>query len=162
MFHAPPSRMNPIVASGAASLAGVLINKVSGHSSSPSGNVMLEPKEFERALNKASGSRDRQAAQQQAVDLRHRLMQRPELEAAIFSQPPGSVTGVELRADGSMSLRTSNGPVAVQVGSATRELAQAVYSASAVQGPAGVATANSASQAPLLLPLTTVQGVALR
>lgn len=154
--------MNPILASGAASLAGVLINKVSGHSSSPSGNLMLEPKEFERALNRAGGSRDRQAVQQQAADLHQKLLQRPEVEAAIYSQPPGAVTGLELRADGSLSLRTSAGPVAVQMGSATRELAQAVYSASAVQAAAGVATANSAPQAPLLLPLQMVQGAALR
>jgi len=154
--------MNPIVASGAASLAGVLIRKVSGHSSSPSGNVMLEPKEFERALNKAGGSRERQAGQQQVADLRQRLMQRPEVEAAIYSQPPGSVTGLELRPDGSLFLRTSAGPVAVQLGSATRELAQAVYSASAVQAAAGVAAANSATQAPLVLPLQMVQGTALR
>jgi hypothetical protein len=154
--------MNPIVASGAASLAGVLINKVSGHSSSPSGNVLLEPKEFERALNKAGGSRDRQSVQHQAADLRQKLMQRPEVEAAIYSQPPGSVTGLELRADGSLSLRTNAGPVAVQMGSATRELAQAVYSASAVQAVGGGGAANGAPQAPLLLPLQMVQGAALR
>lgn len=154
--------MNPIVASGAASLVGVLVNKVSGHSSSPSGNILLEPKEFERALNKAGGSRERHALQQQVADLRQRLMQRPEVEAAIYSQPPGSVTGLELHQDGSLSLRTNAGPVSVQLGSATRELAQAVYSASAVQAATGIATANSATQAPLLLPLQAVQGTALR
>jgi hypothetical protein len=155
--------MNPIVASGAASLAGVLINKISGHSSSPSGNVLLDPKEFERALNKAGGSKERQALQHQAADLRQRLMQRPEVEAAIYSQAPGSVSGLEVRADGSLSLRTSSGVVAVQLGSASRELAQSLYSVSAVQASAAPASAGDATHAPLFLPITQGgQGAALR
>ena len=99
---------------------------------------------------------------QQASDLRQRLMQRPELEAAIYSQPAGSVSGVEIRADGSLSLRTGNGPVAVQLGSASRELAQSLYAVSAVQGMSGSASLTSATQAPLLLPLQGAQGGALR
>jgi hypothetical protein len=162
MFPAFLRGMNPIVASGAASLAGVLINKAVGQASSAQGNVALDPKEFERALNKAAGVKGRQAAGQQAADLRQRLMQRPELEAAIYSQPAGSVSGVEVRADGSLSLRTSNGPVSVQLGAASRELAQSLYAVSAVQGVAGSAAPTSATQAPLLLPLQGVQGGALR
>ena len=154
--------MNPIVASGAASLAGVLINKVAGHSSSSSGNVQLNPKEFERALNKASDSKDRHALEQQASDLRHRLMHRPEVEAAIYSQPLGSVSGVQLGSDGSISLRTSAGTVPVQLGSETREMAQALYSVSAVQPSPGAASFGTATQAPLILPVEGAQGVALR
>lgn len=160
--------MNPIVASGAASLAGVLINKVAGHSSSSSGNVVLDPKEFERALNRAGGTRDRHGIQQQQEDLRHRLMRQPEVEAAIYSQAAGTVSGMEIRGDGSLSLRTSTGTVAVQLSSASRELAQSLYSMSAVQATAGVGAMNTATQAPpapLFLPLQGAQGaqgVALR
>jgi hypothetical protein len=154
--------MIPIVASSAASLAGVLISKAAAHSSSSAGNVSVDPKEFERALNKAGGSRDRHPVDQQASDLRQRLLQRPELEAAIYSQPAGSVSGVEIRADGSLSLQTNRGPVAVQLGSASRELAQSLYAVSAVQGVAGTASLNSATQSPLLLSLQGVQGGALR
>jgi hypothetical protein len=154
--------MNPIVASGAASLAGVLISKVAGHSSSSSGNVQLNPKDFERALNKAAGSKERHALEQQASDLRHRLMHRPEVEAAIYSQPSGSVSGIQLSADGSISLRTSAGAVPIQLGSATREMAQALYSVSAVQPSSGAASFGTATQAPLILPVEGAQGVALR
>lgn len=154
--------MTPIVASGAASLAGVLINKVAGHASSESGNVHLNPKEFERALNKASASRERHATDQQAADLRQKLMRAPELEAAIYSQPPGSVTGVEIKADGALSLHTSRGPVAVQLGSASRELAQSLYAVSAVEGIQGAAPLNGNVQAPLVLPMQALQGGALR
>ena len=164
MWHVPcfSAGMIPIVASGAASLAGVLISKAVGQASSASGNVSIDPKEFERALNKASGTKERHAAGQQAADLRQRLMQRPELEAAIYSQPAGAVSGVEIRADGSLSLRTANGPVAVQLGSASRELAQSLYAVSAVQGVAGTAAPTTGTQAPLLLPYQAVQGGALR
>jgi len=154
--------MIPIVASSAASLAGVLISKAAGHASSSTGNVSVDPKEFERALNKAGGPRDRQSVDQQASDLRQRLMQRPELESAIYNQPAGSVSGVEIRGDGSLSLQTSKGPVAVQLGSASRELAQSLYAVSAVQGMAGAGSLNSATQSPLLLPMQGVQGGALR
>jgi hypothetical protein len=154
--------MIPIVASGAASLAGVLISKAAGHASSAAGNVTVDPKEFERTLNKAGGARERQAADHQATDLRQRLMQRPELEAAIYNQPAGSVSGVEIRADGSLSLRTANGPVAVQLGSASRELAQSLYAVSAVQGVGGAATPGTATQSPLLLSFQGAQGGALR
>ena len=154
--------MIPIVASGAASLAGVLINKAAGHASSSAGNFSVDPKEFERALNKAGGGRDRSPVDQQASDLRQRLMHRPEVEAAIYSQPPGSVSGVEIRADGTLSLQTNKGPVAVQLGSASRELAQSLYAVSAVQGAVAASPLGSATQSPLLLSLQGVQGGALR
>ena len=89
-------------------------------------------------------------------------MQRPELEAAIYNQPAGSVSGVEIRADGSLSLRTAHGPVAVQLGSASRELAQSLYAVSAVQGVGGAATPGTATQSPLLLSFQGAQGGALR
>lgn len=154
--------MTPIVASGAASLAGVLINKAVGFASSASGNVSLDPKEFERALNKAAGSRERHAVDQQATDLRQRLLKQPELEAAIYSQPAGSVSGVEIRADGTLSLQTARGPVAVQLGGQSRELAQELYAVSAVQGVGGIAAQSVGAQSPLLLPLQGGLGGALR
>lgn len=154
--------MTPIVASGAASLAGVLVNKVVGYASTDSGNVSLNAKEFERALNKASNSRERQAADQQAADLRQRLLHAPEVEAAIYSQPQGTVTGLEIKSDGSLSLQTTKGAVAVQLGSASRELAQSLYAVSAVQGVQGAAPVANGLQIPLQLPLQGVQGGALR
>jgi hypothetical protein len=159
MFPACQWGMTPIVASGAASLAGVLINKAASYASSASGNVSLDSKQFERALNKAAGSRERSAVEHQAADLRQRLMNRPELEAAIYSQPAGSVSGVQIHADGSVSLQTAKGPVAVQLGDASRELAQSLYAVSAVQGVVGAPSLESATQPPLTLPL---QGGTLR
>lgn len=155
--------MNPIVASGAASLAGVLVRKISGQSSSAAGNVLLDPKEFERALNRAGASRERHAAHQQAADLRQRLMQRPEVEAAISAQPSGTVSGLDVRPDGSVSLRTSAGAVAVRMGSESRELAQTLYSVSAVQATATGNSTGDATQAPVFIPISPGgQGVALR
>ena len=162
MFPASLVGMTPIVASGAASLAGVLINKAANYASSASGNVSLDAKQFERALNKAAGSRERAAVQHQAAELRQRLMNRPELEAAIYSQPPGSVSGMEIRADGSVSLQTAKGPVAVQLGDASRELAQSLYAVSAVQGISGSSSLGSATQPPLMVPLSGAQSAALR
>lgn len=154
--------MTPIVASGAASLAGVLINRAASYASSGSGNVSLDSKQFERALNKAVGSRERNAVEHQAAELRQRLMNRPELEAAIYSQPPGSVSGVEVRADGAVSLQTARGPVAVQLGDTSRELAQSLYAVSAVQGVVGASSLGSATQPPLTLPVSGVQSAAFR
>jgi hypothetical protein len=154
--------MTPIVASGAASLAGVLISKAANYASSASGNVSLDPKQFERALNKATGSREHGAFERQAADLRQRLMNRPELEAAVYSQPAGSVSGVQIQADGSVSLQTARGPVAVQLGDATRQLAQSLYAVSAVQDVVGASSLGSAAQPPLTVPLQGLQGGALR
>jgi len=162
MFPANLGVMTPIVASGAASLAGVLVNKAVSYASSASGNVSLDSKQFERALNKASGARERSAVEHQAADLRQRLMNRPELEAAIYNQPAGSVSGLQIRADGSVSLQTARGPVSVQLGDVSRELAQSLYAVSAVQGAPESAALGSATQPPLTLPLQGVQGGALR
>lgn len=156
--------MTPIVASGAASLAGVLINKAASYASSASGNVSLDSKQFERALNKAAGARERSSVEHQAADLRQRLINRPELEAAIYNQPAGSVSGLQIRADGTVSLQTAKGPVAVQLGDVSRQLAQSLYAVSAVQGVPGLSSLGSAtqSQSPLMLPLQGVQVGALR
>ena len=162
MFPASRQAMTPIVASGAASLAGVLINKAASYASSASGNVALDSKQFERALNKATSSRERNAVEHQAAELQQRLMKRPELEAAIYNQPVGSVTGMEVRADGSVSLQTAKGPVAVQLGGATRELAQSLYAVSAVQGVGAASPLGSATQSPLVLSLQGGQVGALR
>jgi hypothetical protein len=154
--------MTPIVASGAASLVGVLVNRAAGHASTSEGNHAIHPKDFERALNRAATTRERQVAEMQAAELRQRLLHSAEVEAAISNQPRGTVSGLEIKADGSVSLQTNRGPVAVQLGGASRELAQAVYLASAVQSSQGAAATNSAPQSPLLVPLELVQGAALR
>ena len=150
--------MTPIIASGAASLVGVLVNRAAGQASTPEGNHAIHPKEFERALNKAATTRERQMAEVQAAELRHRLLHSAEVEAAVSNQPKGTVSGLEIKADGSVSLQTSRGPVAVQLGSPSRELAQAVYMASAVQSPQGAAAVTGSLQAPLVIPFETAGG----
>jgi len=159
--------MIPLLASGAASIASVLVNRAAGASSSSAGNMALDPKAFQKALSKATQERpDQSPAQQQAAALSHRLMHAPEVESALTSQPAGSVSAVEVRGDGSVVLQTARGPVAVQLTEASRALAQQVYASSAAAGvqagvQAGVAMDSSGNglQSPLRLP---VQGASLR
>ena len=157
------SGMIPLLASGAASLASVLVNRAAGASSSSAGTVALDPKAFQKALSKASQDRpDQSPAQQQAVALTHRLMHSPEVEAALTSQPVGSVSAVEVRADGAVVLQTARGAVAVQLTESSRILAQQVYAASALTGVtagSGAAASGSGTQGALRLP---VQGASLR
>lgn len=155
--------MIPLLASGAASLASVLVNRAAGASSSSSGNVALDPKAFQKALSKASQDRpDQSPAQQQAAALTHRLMHSPEVEAALSGQPAGSVNALEVRADGGVVLQTARGAVAVQLTEPSRILAQQVYAASALTGVTAVSgsvASAGGTQAALRLP---VQGSLLR
>ncbi len=151
--------MTPILASGAASLAGVLVNRLSGASSSASsGNVALDPKAFERSLNRASG-RERETSQAHADALRKKLLQTPEIEAAVLGLPPGSVSSLSIQADGTVHLQTDRGPVAVRLSDQARAAAQSLYAATAVAGPAGPAGMGGAPNAPVQI---SVQGAALR
>jgi hypothetical protein len=157
--------MIPLLASGAASLANVLVNRVAGSSSASGGNVTLDAKAFERALSKAAGNRSNPSpAEQQAAALTQRLMQSPEMEAALTAHPVGSVGGVEVRQDGSVFLQTAQGAVAVQLSLEGRELARQAYAASVVTGGAGVTglsgvAASGGVQPTLQIPL---QGVGAR
>ncbi len=152
--------MIPLLASGAASLANVLINRVGGSASNSSGNVTLDAKAFERALNKVSGSRANMSpAEQQSAALNQRLMQSPEVEAALTAQPVGAVNAIQVRQDGSMYLETSQGPVAVQLTQEARELARQAYAASSVGLSSGANASSNGLQSSLRLP---VQGAALR
>jgi hypothetical protein len=157
MNLAEPRRMIPLLASGAASLANVLVNRVSGASASTAGEtVTLDAKAFERALSKATGDRSNLSpAQQQAAALNHRLMQSPEIEAAVSARPQGSVSAVEVRQDGSVFVQTSEGPVAVQLSLESRELAKQAYATSVVTGVAGV-DASSGTQSVLRIPVSRV------
>lgn len=152
--------MIPLLASGAASLANVLVNRVAGSSSASSGqSVTFDAKAFERALNKASGNRAQLSpAEQQAAALSHRLMQSPEMEAALTARPAGTVDSVQVRQDGSVFLQTPEGPVAVQLTMEGRELARQAYAASVV---AGVSESSAAGgvQSTLRIP---VAGAGLR
>ncbi len=155
--------MIPLLASGAASIASVLVNRAAGASSSSAGNIALDPKAFQKALSKVTQERpDQSPAQQQAAALSHRLMHAPEVESALTNQPAGSVSAVEVRGDGSVVLQTARGPVAVQLTEASRALAQQVYASSAVSGvQAGAALDASGNglQSSVRLP---VQGASLR
>lgn len=152
--------MIPLLASGAASLAGVLVNRAAGSSSSATGGtVTLDAKAFERALNKVSGNRGNLSpAEQQAAALNQRLMQTPEMEAALTARPVGSVGSVEVRPDGSVFLQTGQGPVAVQLTAEARELARQTYVASVAAGSAVVSPAGGV-QPSVFIP---VQGAGLR
>jgi hypothetical protein len=151
--------MIPLLASGAASLANVLVNRAVGSSSGSGGSVTLDSKAFERALNKASGSRGSLTpAEQQAAALNHQLMHSAEIEAAVTARPVGSVAGVEVRQDGSVFLQTTDGPVAVQLSLEGRELARQTFAASAV---AGAGNLSQAGVAPVSLVLPA-QGAGLR
>jgi hypothetical protein len=152
--------MIPLLASGAASLANVLVNRTVGASSSGSGgNVTLDAKAFERALNKAAGGRSNMSpAEQQAAALHQRLMQSPEVEAALTARPVGSVGAVEVSQDGSVSLRTNEGPVAVQLTMEGRELAKQAYAASLMVGTA-VASTEGGGRSSVVIP---VAGAGLR
>ena len=159
MFPAFQSGMTPILASGAASLAGILVNRLGGSSSSVEGNTVLDPKAFERSLNRASG-KDREAAPHaEPESLRRKLMLQPDIEAAILGQPAGSVSSLSIQADGSVQLNTSRGPVAVHLSEQSRAMAQSLYTASAVQGTAGVHQMGTATGAPVQIAL---QGLSLR
>lgn len=153
--------MTPILASGAASLAGVLVNRITGSSSSSSAsnsaNIQLDPKAFERTLNQARDRRhDASELQAAGAELRRKLLQQPEIEAAMYAQPAGSVSAVSINADGSVALQTSRGPVAVHLSEQTRAMAQSLYTASAVQGTAGPSAMGGSTQSPILVPLQSV------
>lgn len=149
--------MIPLLASGAASIANVLVNRVAGASTSAAGGtVTLDAKAFERALNKATGDRaNLSPAQQQAAALNYRLMQTPEIESAVSARPQGSVSAVEVRQDGLVLLQTSEGPVAVQLSAESRELARQAYATSLVSGAQGF-DAASGVQAALRIPVSKI------
>jgi hypothetical protein len=155
--------MIPLLASGAASLAGVLVNRAAGSSSSSAGNASVDPKAFQKALSKATQERpDQSPAQQQAAALSHRLMQAPEVEAALSRQPVGSVSAVEVRADGSVVLQTASGPVAVQMSDASRGIAQQLYASSTVPGAPSASGSGASVSGPTAALRLPVQGAALR
>jgi len=150
--------MIPLLASGAASLANVLVNRISGSSSAPSGNLNLDPKAFAQALDKASGAKGvLSPAEQQAQALNQKLMQSAELQASIASQPQGSVASVEVRQDGSVFLQTTQGLVSVPLSLEGRELARQAYGASLpITSPASVSSSGGV-QPVLRLPAQSAQ-----
>lgn len=146
--------MIPLLASGAASLVNVLVNRVAGSSSEASGNITLDPKAFQDALNRASGGKSvLSPAEQQAAALNQRLLQSPEVSAALNSQPVGSVGSVEVSQDGSVLLQTAQGSVLVPLTLEGRELARQAYAASIVTGATAVDSARGGVQPVLRLPV---------
>ena len=123
--------MSPLVLSGAASVANLLISGVSNALSSPAVSVSSQPapaKGFDHALYKAAGSgvalpsASRSSGQGSGVELqRSSILQLPEIQSAIAGQPTGSVTGVEVREDGSAAISTLRGPVEVALSQPSRE-----------------------------------------
>ncbi len=123
--------MSPLVLSGVASVADLLISGVGSALRPPASSSTVQPapaKGFDHALYKAAGSgvalpptaRPSNAAP--GLDLqRSAILGLPEVQAAIASLPAGSVTGVEVREDGSAALCTLRGPVEVALSQASRE-----------------------------------------
>jgi hypothetical protein len=131
--------MSPLVLSGAASVANLLISGVSNAltpSVAPSSVKPAPAKGFDHALYKAAGSgvvlpsAARPSSAASGLDLqRSAVLELPEVQAAISRQPAGSVTGVEVREDGSAALCTFRGPVEVALSPVSRaSVARAVSS----------------------------------
>jgi hypothetical protein len=131
--------MSPLVLSGAASVANLLISGVSNaltSAATPSPAKPAPAKGFDHALYKAAGSgvalpsAARPSSAPSGLDLqRLAVLGLPEVRAAIASQPAGSVTGVEVREDGSAALCTLRGPVEVALSPVSRgSVARAVSS----------------------------------
>ena len=124
-------RMSPLVLSGVASVADLLISGVGNALRSPASSSTVQPapaKGFDHALYKAAGSgvalphAARPSSSASGLDLqRSAVLGLPEVQAAIASLPAGSVTGVEVREDGSAALCTLRGPVEVALSQASRE-----------------------------------------
>jgi hypothetical protein len=131
--------MSPLVLSGAASVANLLISGVSNALTSSAVPSPVKPapaKGFDHALYKAAGSgvalpsAARTSGAASGLDLqRSVVLALPEVQAAISSQPAGSVTGLEIREDGSAALCTLRGPVEVALSPVSRgSVARAVSS----------------------------------
>jgi hypothetical protein len=131
-------RMSPLVLSGVASVADLLISGVGNALRSPASSSAVPPapaKGFDHALYKAAGSGvamphpARPSGMAPGVDLqKSAVLGLPEVQAAIASLPAGSVTGVEVREDGSAALCTLRGPVELSLSQAARQSVVRVFS----------------------------------
>jgi hypothetical protein len=66
--------------------------------------------------------------------LQQQVWQIPEVAAALSSQPAGTVTAAEVRADGSVALLTSRGPVEVAVSAESRNFSHRIYQGMVASG----------------------------
>lgn len=145
--------MTPLLAAGAASIAGELVSRVAGAVSSSVKSPVSDAlnlskgRDFSRVLSRAAGN----ASQQQALaDLQDRVWQMPEVMQAVAAQPVGSVTGAEVRADGSVAITTARGAVEVAVSAESRGAVHQIYRGMVALGmPAsGVDAAGAISSLP--------------
>jgi hypothetical protein len=156
MTVAYSSRMSPLVLSGVASVADLLISGVGNALRSPASSSTVPPapaKGFDHALYKAAGSgvslphAARPSSAVSGLDLqRSAVLGLPEVQAAIASLPVGSVTGVELREDGSAALCTFRGPVEVSLSQASREIVGRTVSSIAELSQSGSGRSALAAQ----------------
>ena len=131
MTVASEDRMSPLALSGVASVADLLISGIGNALRSPASSSTVQPalaKGFDHALYKAAGSgvalphAVRPSSAASGLDLqRSAVLGLPEVQAAVAGLPAGSVTGVEVREDGSAALWTLRGPVEVALSQASRE-----------------------------------------
>ena len=138
MTVASSTGMSPLVLTGVASVADLLISGVSNAFRSPASSSSVQPapaKGFDHALYKAAGSgvalphTARSASQASGGDLqKSAVLGLPEVQVAIARQPAGSITGIEVREDGSAALCTHRGPVELALSAASRESVSRVFS----------------------------------
>ena len=131
--------MSPLVISGAASVANLLVSgvgKALGASSVTASTQAPVGKGFDHALYKAAGSgmglagSGASLAGVSPVELqKESILQMPEVQSALAAQPAGSVTGIEVRQDGSVALSTVRGSVEVALSQSSRESSLRAFSA---------------------------------
>jgi hypothetical protein len=131
MTVALPTSMSPLVISGAASVANLLISGVGKALGAPSVTASTQAplaKGFDHALYKAAGSGMGLAGSASALNgvspvefQKESILRMPEVQSALAAQPAGSVTGIEVRQDGSVALSTARGAVEVSLSQASRE-----------------------------------------
>jgi hypothetical protein len=132
--------MTPLLVAGAASVAGELVSRLagavnsSGKSAVPSSGA--RGRGFDHALFQAAG---KGLEQRQLEELRERVLQIPEVSQALSSQPVGAVTAAEVRADGSVAISTTRGPLEIAVSAESRALLQQAYRSMAAMGAPGSA-----------------------
>lgn len=154
--------MSPLVISGAASVANLLVSGAGKFLGSPSVTASTPApiaRGFDHALYKAAGmgmgvaNSAPDSVGVSPVDFqRESILRMPEVQSAIASQPAGSVNGIEVRQDGSIALSTARGAVEVSLSQSSREVSLRAFAAlsevSRSVGPGGLGGAQTLAALP--------------
>lgn len=127
--------MTPLIAAGAASVAGELVSRLASAVTSVGKSAISssapQGRGFDQALSHAAG---KNLQQRQLEELRERLWQIPEVAQALSAQPVGAVTAAEVRADGTLAIATTRGSLEIAVSAESRMLVQQAYQGMAALG----------------------------